>query len=117
MLNPEARIRLKTALVKSGRGAKEVSVKLGWPPTYVSRVTTGGIENPSASRLSAICEEIGADLSYIISGNILSEENSRFLTRLANEDADVIKDVANYVRDKGLMKSSIKYDGKSKSKN
>jgi hypothetical protein len=103
-MDDEARTRLRVALIKSDKKAKAISQKFGWPDTYVSRILTGGIISPDPTRLLRICQEVDADIAYILIGETLSSEQQSLLSNVADEPTDVIDQVANFVREIGLGK-------------
>lgn len=103
-MDDEARTRLRVALTKSDKKAKAISQKYGWPDTYVSRILTGAIVSPDPTRLLHICQEVDADIAYILIGEILSIKQQDILKNTAERTPDVIDQVATFVREIGLGK-------------
>ncbi|MEP3298579.1 MAG: helix-turn-helix transcriptional regulator [Pseudoruegeria sp.] len=103
-MDDDARQRLKRELARTGHAQSEVSEALGLAKTYVSRIVTGRIKNPSADNLLRICSYIGTDIGFIMTGEILDRQRTELLSKLADAPDGVIADVAKYVREQGLSK-------------
>jgi len=103
-MDTNAQKRLKAAIVHSGRTAKEISLSLGYAATYLSRLVTGNISEPSPSRLQAICDELNVDISYILIGRTAPKGREQLISDLAEAPESVIADVAEFVRTRGLVK-------------
>jgi transcriptional regulator with XRE-family HTH domain len=82
--------------------ANELSQKLGYAETYVSRLITGEIKEPSAKRVTEICAATGIDWSYILTGSHLADDRAALLKELSEADDDLINDVVSFVRNSGL---------------
>lgn len=104
-MDEEARARLKAAIRRSPYNSQQICEHFEWPPTYVSRVCTGRIKEPAPTRLQSICDLIGVDISYILTGRNAPPNREEFLKDLAGAPDSVIDDVAAFVRSKGLLKS------------
>lgn len=98
----DARRRLKSELATKGISAKDLSEGLGFASTYVSRLITGNIKEPSESRIRMICDEADLDWVYIVTGNRVSDERKRLLDDLAQAPDDLIEDVVAFVAESGL---------------
>ncbi len=70
MLDQAARQRLKAAITQSGKTAAGISIALGYPKTYVSRLQTGEITNPAPARLEAICNLVETDVNMVLYGTL-----------------------------------------------
>jgi transcriptional regulator with XRE-family HTH domain len=101
-MDNEARTRLKVAFTVSGKTAKGISQKYGWPDTYVSRVLTGQINSPDPTRLLRICQETDADIAYVLTGEGVSTAKRKLLENIAEDNSDVIDQVAKFVNQIGL---------------
>ncbi|UWR97718.1 helix-turn-helix domain-containing protein [Phaeobacter inhibens] len=99
-----ARNRLKAALAHSDWTADALSNKLFGTATYVSRVTTGRIQDPSPTRLQAICDALEVDITFILTGRSISPDREELINSLATAPESVIADVAEFVRQHGLVK-------------
>lgn len=103
-MDNKARTRLRVAVTASGKKAKGISQKFGWPDTYVSRILTGAIVSPDPTRLLRICQEVGADIAFVLTGENLNKSQLDLLIDVADTSPDVIEQVANFVREIGLEK-------------
>ena len=103
-MDNEARNRLKAALSCSDWTAESLSNHLFSTATYVSRVTTGRIQDPSPTRLQAICDALDVDITFVLTGRSTSPDREGLINELANAPESVIADVAEFVRKNGLVK-------------
>ena len=103
-MDTDAQKRLKAAIVHSGRTAKEISLSLGFAATYLSRLVTGNILEPSPSRLQAICSELQVDMTFILVGQAAPKGREQLISDLSEAPESVIADVAEFVRTRGLVK-------------
>jgi transcriptional regulator with XRE-family HTH domain len=98
----DTRLRLRAQFARANRTAKEVSIKLGFAPTYVSRILNDGIKNPSADSIRRICDEIGADIGFILTGKDTSLDRRELLAKLSAADDDVLAEVVAYAKTLGV---------------
>jgi hypothetical protein len=61
--------RLKTAVAKSGRSARDVSMKATGKPGIVRDIIRGRSTNPRSDTLQAIATELGLDVNYFTGGS------------------------------------------------
>jgi transcriptional regulator with XRE-family HTH domain len=104
-MDSEARLRLKAELAKRGLKANAVSVDSGHTATYVSRIITGAIKQPTSTSLLKVCQVIGVDLTYILTGEHLSSERENLLADLTLIPDDRLSEIAEFVRENGLKPS------------
>lgn len=97
-MDQESRLRLKTELLRLGIRAKDLSAKLGFADTYVSRLVSGNITEPSASRIQAICNETGIDWGYILTGVRESSKRDKLIEEIKTAPDDIIDQVETFVR-------------------
>ena len=103
-MDNDARNRLKAALSRSDWTADSLSNHLFSTPTYLSRVTTGRIQDPSPTRLQAICDALEVDITFVLTGRSSSPDREQLINELANAPESLIADVAEFVRKNGLVK-------------
>ncbi|EBA16458.1 hypothetical protein RSK20926_22074 [Roseobacter sp. SK209-2-6] len=101
-MNDDARTRLKQALAESKWSADALSKHLGWPATYISRVTTGRINAPSDERLDAICAVLMVDRAYLIEGSTGTHQSNSTKPLPKEVTQDQINQIADFVRQHGL---------------
>lgn len=98
----DTRLRLRSQLARANRTAKDVSIKLGFAPTYVSRILNEGIKNPSADSIQRICEEVGADIGFILTGRETTVDRQQLITKLASASDDTLADLIAYAKTIGV---------------
>lgn len=101
----EARRRLKAELARLGFKANEVSTELWDAPTYLSRVINDRIKEPSASRITQLCEHTGIDWSFILTGEIIDNRRKSLIEKLTQAPEHLIDEVDEFVRSIDLGKS------------
>jgi len=102
-MDDTARMRLKQTLEHSDWTADALSRHLGWPATYVSRVTTGRILTPSPDRLSAICASLNVSKNFILKGEQSGTPLNDSPPPQPQKTEDMLQAVAEFVRQHGLV--------------
>ncbi|MET3589885.1 transcriptional regulator with XRE-family HTH domain [Bartonella silvatica] len=86
------RQRLKTALEKSGRSKRSVSLAAGKGAGYLHSILSEGKE-PTIESLARICHEIDISMNYILYGQGASPEDKEFIdliSKLSPEERQAI---------------------------
>ncbi len=75
------RARLETALKKSGKSKRAVSLAAGLGAGYMHSILAEG-KDPTIDNLIAVCNEVGISLSAVLYGYDLTAENEEILRLL-----------------------------------
>ena len=78
MLDPEWKDRLAAAIEASGKSQREISLGAGMAPGYVNSIFKED-KDPSITNLVAVCDQIGAALSFIVFGFDVTAEDEELL--------------------------------------
>lgn len=86
MADNDWRARLTTALEKSGKTKRAVSLEAGRGPGYLHSILAEG-KDPTVDNLIQVCQALGVSLSYVLYGVDLSPETEEVLSLLERHPA------------------------------
>lgn len=75
------RDRLADALKSSGKSKRKVSLAAGMGPGYLHSILVEG-KDPTIPNLSAICDQLGVSMTFILYGFEMSAANEQILRKL-----------------------------------
>jgi len=101
-MDEAARRRLKLALTESPIDAQDIGPKFGWSASYVSRIVSGDIKSPPSDKLLKICQALGVDMMFILTGETSQNSRKALLNELATAPQTIIDQVAEFVNSRGL---------------
>ena len=79
-------VRLEEAIASSGMSMRQISLSAGLSGTYISNLLKTRKE-PTVGNLAAVCQAMGASLSYVLVGLDISPETEQVIQRLEKNPA------------------------------
>ena len=102
-MDNSARERLRSSIERSKFSMNSLSQELGFPTTYVSRVLTAKIKNPSVDRIHAICSALKIDIGWVLTGMSESSEIDKIMDVVNKPDDHQIAEIEAYIASGKLM--------------
>ena len=102
-MDNSARERLRACIERSTFSMNSLSKELGFPTSYVSRVLTAKINNPSVDRILAICNALRIDIRWLLTGISSSSEIETIMEDITKPDDIQIAEIQAYISSGKLL--------------